>query len=235
MTIPPNPFILKNYTVYESPIDKCANITNTSTIVDISTNVQVYNGYTASQKMNIMELEKYLSDEINRFLSKVRIARTCDNYSVYGKNPPAICSSTFNNYSASYSAQGTQFGIGDAILDKLSYTESYIKSQQTTNDKKELCQRIRDLQKMITDFQNILNNITTNYKKEDYPDQYNNIMAKYKQNIAMRAILDEKLDNIYSTESSYGNSKRFLDSTIYTSVLWTILATTLVFYIFKKM
>jgi hypothetical protein len=226
-----NPFVLKDFLVVESPINSQYSLIVLAN--DPANNVSALKtaGYTISQPMNILELEQYLTIEINKFLMHVRFARTCDNYIVHGLSLPSNCISTFKNYNT----QMSQFGIGDAVLDNFVYTDSYINAQQNANDKKSLSQRLRDLQSMLTIFQEILGQLDTEEIKKKYPDQYNNIMQKYKQNISMRTILDQKLDNIYSNESSYGNSKRFLDSTVYTSVLWTILATTLVFYIFKKM
>jgi flagellar biosynthesis regulator FlaF len=65
---------------------------------------------------------------------------------------------------------------------------------------------------------------------------YQDIVDKYMANVEFRSQLEERLKEIYSKErSAYGDSKQRLDATIYTSVLWTILATTILFYIFKKM
>ena len=229
----PNPFIIKKYIVRESIINGTAE----SNLIDDKTyneNITALSqGYTVLDPMNLLELEKYLSDEVNKFIMKVKFARTCDNYAVEGLNIPETCTNTFANYNSSTST--TQFGTGNYVLDNFTYTDSYLNSQKTINDKKQLGQRIRDLQSLLASFEIILNVLDTAEIKTTYPDDYNNIMKKYNQNLSMRHILDQKLDNIYSIESSYSNSKRFLDSTVYTSVLWTILATTLVFYVFKKM
>ena len=224
-----NPFVLKDYLVAESPISNPSQYSQIVSANNVSEMTKA--GYKILQPMNILELEQYLATEINKFLMNVRFARTCDNYVVQGLSLPTKCTNTFKNYGQSTNV--SQFGTGDSLLNGLVYTDSYISLQTRDNDKKSLSQRLSDLQSMLSTFQYILNNIDT--LKSKYPDQYNNIMQKYNQNVSMRTILDQKLDNIYSNESSYGNSKRFLDSTVYTSVLWTILATTIVFYIFKKM
>jgi hypothetical protein len=59
-------------------------------------------------------------------------------------------------------------------------------------------------------------------------------MEIYKNNGKLRAELQNKLDNL-TNSIYYKDSKEFLDSTVYVSVLWTILATTSLFYIFKSM
>jgi hypothetical protein len=116
----------------------------------------------------------------------------------------------------------------------MKYKTAYMNTQ-TGNDKKELFHRFGDLQKMLEQFDSILKEIISNPANEKYKDIYDDIIKKHTENKSMRVFLDKTLDNIYSTESVYESSQRLLDSTIYTSVLWTILATTLVFYIFKKM
>jgi hypothetical protein len=224
----PNPFILKEFILIESNIDT----SDTSRIILTTKYHQNMQG-SPSQPMNILELEKYLMTEINKFLMTVRFARTCDRHIIYGFNLPDSCKDTFKNFTTS--TNQSQFGIGANVLDNFVYTDAYINKQQNMNDKKSLSKRLLDLKSMITDFKTYIDVVNTPEIKNKYPDQYNYIMQKYNQNLSMRSILDQKLDNIYSTESSYGSSKRFLDSTIYTSVLWTILATTLVYYIFKKM
>jgi hypothetical protein len=59
-------------------------------------------------------------------------------------------------------------------------------------------------------------------------------MEKYNAALILRNELNNKIYMLYD-ESYMGNSKLYLDSTVYTSVLWTILATTVLFFIFKKM
>ena len=233
----PNPFTMKVFVIIESsPVSSCTIPSPQSMIIFYEENSEVIKmavkaGSTVSQPMNILEVEQYLSTEINKFFVKLKLARTCDDYALQSMNLPANCTSTFKNFTVNQS----QFGLDDNILDKFIYTDSYISSQQNANDKKHLCQRLRDLQLLLAAFKEIMGWINRPEIKEAYPDDYRNIMQKYQDNVSMRSILEQKLDNIYSTESSNGNSKRMLDSTIYTSVLWTILATTFVFYIFKKM
>lgn len=220
-----NPFSLKNYVVYESAVSTSCSSDSLSSIVDITTGSVAPTGFTESTPMNLIEVENYISNEINKFLIKVKLVKTCDNYTVQKYTLPASCAATFTNYPATQ----PQLGTGSTILNSIQYTPAYL---STHPDEKSLCQRLADLQNMIKNFQSFLDAIP---KTSEYADQYEYIMKKYKENLNMRDLLEQKLDNIYSTESSYSNSKRYLDATIYTSVLWTILATTFVFYIFKKM
>lgn len=211
-----NPFILKEYIVYESNTDS-----SVSEIKKISEPAP--NNHEKKGTYNILELQQYLSLEVNRFLIKARFANTCYKYIENGLSSPAECTNTFNTITT-----------GNNSLQQMKYKTAYINTQ-TGNDKKELFHRFSDLQNMLEKFDSILKEIKNDPANEKYKDVYDDIMKKQRENNSMRLVLDKKLDNIYSTESAYNSSQRFLDSTIYTSVLWTILATTLVFYIFKKM
>lgn len=231
----PNPFILKDFIIVESPYTtKDCNVKPMSDIL-LANQVQISEwtalNYTASIPMNVLEIEQYIANEINTFLMKATLARRCDNYVIQGFNLPSECTSTFNNFPSNQS----QFGIGVDVLNKFIYTDDYIQKQTSANDKKPLCQRMNDLNNLLVKFDQILLRLNTSEIKAKYPDQYQTLMTKYKENVNMRMLLDQRLDNIYSNESAYGNSKRYMDSTIYTSVLWTVLATTFIFYIFKKM
>ena len=51
----------------------------------------------------------------------------------------------------------------------------------------------------------------------------------------MRSELDAKLKELYVTDDSLAyEQQRIFDGTIYTSLIWTVLATTTLFYVFKK-
>lgn len=232
MTSNPNPFIIKKYIVIESPIWKngCSNTEQVSEIID-NTTTSSYD--TSITPMNIIEIEKYLSKEIDNFFFNIILAKQCDNYGMNIIPIPAKCKDTFKNFVTPSEPYITQFGIGSNVLNQFEFTDSYINSKNTSNDKKQLCQRILDLQSMIQQFTTILQSFQK--YKDQFPDMYNDIMQKYNDNIQMRQLLEEKINTINSQETKFGNSKQFLDATIYTSVLWTILACTIVFYTFKKM
>jgi hypothetical protein len=192
----PNPFILKDFIIVESPYetDDCdiKPISNIVLAKDTVISTWTDQSYTILNPMNILELEQYIASEINKFLMKATIARRCDNYIIQGFNLPSECTSTFKNFPANQS----QFGIGDDVLNKFFYTEDYIKKQTTSNDKKPLCQRLKDLKTLLVEFNKILSGLDTPEIKQKYPDQYNDIMRKYKENVNMRMLLDQKMDNI---------------------------------------
>jgi hypothetical protein len=93
---------------------------------------------------------------------------------------------------------------------------------------KPLCQLVADLNSLITTFNGLINTPEHPYDMTTK----NSIYTLYNDNINLRNDLQREIDKIYGKKS---NSKLYLDSVVYTSVLWTILATTILFYIFKKL
>ena len=128
----------------------------------------------------------------------------------------------------------SQLPFGENVFNDILYTDSYKNENANSNDKKEMCQRVADLSQLLTDFKRYLDLFNNTTTKNKFKDEYDTIMAKYNATLIVRNELNNKLYMLYD-ESYMGNSKLYLDSTVYTSVLWTILATTVLFFIFKKM
>ena len=78
---------------------------------------------------------------------------------------------------------------------------------------------------------------STDFVTNDVADaSFNDISAKHKNIMQLRGELDEKLKELYVTEDSLAyEQKRMFDGTVYTSLIWTVLATTTLFYVFKKL
>ena len=250
-----NPFIEKKYIIYESPIwESCKNTGLKSRILPITDPIQ--EGYTINGPNDFFMIEKYIAVELKKFFAVVNLAKRCDMYGIAMNqkkdniNPflyiPTECNATFSNFSqqsinsiksqsqdASYT---TQLNAGDKIFDNYTYADNYIKSKTDSNDKKQLCQRLADLTQMMTDMTNILNKLNTQDNNQQFLQQYQSIIDKHNANLNLRKELENKMEKIdMQDKMQYGDSKLYLDSTVYTSVLWTILATTIVFYIFKKL
>ena len=65
---------------------------------------------------------------------------------------------------------------------------------------------------------------------------FNDITKKHKDIVQLRSELDAKLKEVYATEDSLAyEQKRLFDGTVYTSLVWTVLATTTLFYVFKNL
>jgi hypothetical protein len=250
-----NPFIDKKYIIYESPIwESCKNTGLKSRILPITDSV--IEGYAINGPNDFFMIEKYITVELKKFFAVVHLAKRCDMYGIAmnqkkdNVNPflyiPTECNTTFSNFSrqsieyiksqsqdASYMSQ---LNSGDKIFDNYVYANSYINTKTNVNDKKQLCQRLADLTQMMTDISNIINKLNTQDNIQRFQQQYQNIIDKHNDNLNLRKELENKMEKIdMQDKMQYGDSKLYLDSTVYTSVLWTILATTIVFYIFKKL
>jgi hypothetical protein len=76
----------------------------------------------------------------------------------------------------------------------------------------------------------------SNISAAAYETKYDDIKERHNDILTMRQDLDIKLKDLYGTEDSIGNMhKQQLDSTIYTEILLTSLATALLYYIFTEL
>ena len=67
-------------------------------------------------------------------------------------------------------------------------------------------------------------------------DPITSINSSYNDMTQLRSGLDLKLQQLYNIDNSIPNLYQSqLDSTVYSGVLWTILATTLIYYVFIKL
>lgn len=87
---------------------------------------------------------------------------------------------------------------------------------------------LQKLQNMITSSEFLTN--------DEYQTEYNNILTQFQQIITLRQDLDMKLRELYSLNNSAGTIyKTYVDSTVYSNILWTVLATSVVYFIFIKL
>ena len=82
----------------------------------------------------------------------------------------------------------------------------------------------------------VQNSYVTNYVSREVADaSFNIIKTKHKDIMKMRSELDVKLKELNAADGSFTQEqKRILDGTVYTSVIWTVLATTTLYYVFKN-
>ena len=70
----------------------------------------------------------------------------------------------------------------------------------------------------------------------EYDASHNVIGTTHKDIMKLRSELDLKLKEIYATEDSIAHQhKQMFDGTAYTSLVWTVLATSTLFYVFKHL
>jgi len=80
----------------------------------------------------------------------------------------------------------------------------------------------------------IINNLSNNYEKSSVYTYDQNIQ-NYNKNIKLRKKLDLAMTELYNGDQSIAMyQKRSLDSVVYANILWTILATSLIYYVFIK-
>ena len=93
--------------------------------------------------------------------------------------------------------------------------------------------------KVIEDIETViglLGNLTQGKSIGEYDASHNEISNTHSDIIKLRGELDLKLKEIYVTEDSIAyEQKRMFDGTAYTSLIWTVLATSTLFYVFKHL
>ena len=184
--------------------------------------------YITKGPYNVFDTENYILSEVNQFIKMAQIAGQCNLYKKIPRMPkePTIsqveCDSIFSNLGATY-----EYGFPSYSVNAPENNPNILPN------KKQLCQRLADLNNLLTSFNvNILSEFETN--DPEFKDHYDQIMKIQKENEALRITLDKDIDELYNNEN-FHNIKKQLDYTIYTTVLWTVLATTLLFFLFMKM
>ena len=102
----------------------------------------------------------------------------------------------------------------------------------TTIKQKQIIQESNDINNLINRFNMLLTTIQQSPDAVNYTD----IINQQKQNEYLRNELDRKLREIYEyNNTNIVNSQLNLDNTVYTGVLWSILATSLAYFVFIKL
>lgn len=256
-----NPFEIKKYYIRESPLVNCSSLSSPSRITIKNGNITgiikndnaTLAGFYSKGPLSLLEVKQYLSVETTNFYIQSELAKTCNSAGmalngVAGAKAfsiPSSCSTTFTNFSNTNlrliqaaidngtTAFTSQLTTGTNPFNNFEYTDSFLAKKTSKNSKKQLCQQYADIGQLLTDFLAILNTINNTTQKTEFKDKYNELMEIYRNNGKLRAELKNKLDHL-TNSVYYQDSKQFLDSTVYVNVLWTILATTCVFYLFRS-
>jgi hypothetical protein len=185
---------------------------------NIISNYGFPSGYLLSQKMTIFDLSTYISNLLNNFIADLKIVNKCNIYLTTNSNTNSNCNDTFQGY-----ANGSQVNTSQLPLYQYS-------AMNKTNRAKHLHQQSNDLNNLLTTYKNIIQTIPKTENK------YENITQQYQQIISLRNDLDMKLNEIYkTTDSKYVHSQYNLNQTVYTNVLLTILATSMIYIVLTKM
>ena len=124
-----------------------------------------------------------------------------------------------------------QINIFESTFGTTTNTNAIIDDITINNYNKSMKQRYYDLIIMQYSFYNIMNQLLKKY----YGNDYNNLLQTTNNYFNYRAIITNGLNEINNNNKSINyNTNLLLDSTLYSTVLWTILAICLLYYVFIK-
>jgi hypothetical protein len=89
---------------------------------------------------------------------------------------------------------------------------------------------------LLTTSNQYVKDISDNYAKQ-IPEgkNYDDIIKMYNNNVRLRKNLDQKMSELYNGDQTIAMyQKKSLDSVVYANILWTVLATSLIYYVFVK-
>lgn len=221
--------ISKSYSeIYYSDIIYDSNLvttTNGVTTANFDFGNAIYtsggNQYTLSQAYNLYELSNYISNLMKKFIVDLQLVNQCNQYATNTQAIPSNCQNTFKGYS------------DRTKIDRTKLPE-YQSNVMSGHRKKHLHQQMNDLNNIITRYNAIIQSVANDSSIPK--DQYNVLVQTNNINIKLRNDLDQKLGEIYEySTSEIVRSRTDLDNTMYTGIMWSILATSLIYIIFTKL
>jgi len=210
-------------TIYYSDI-----ITNRAFVTNPGNGV-ISGTYTISaQGLSIYQLSKEISDRLMSFIYDVQLFKECLDRT---KQTTSRCSDVFDITT-----------ISSEITFPLYNTTVQVNRNRVMSDvnfpyrNKHLLQQSYDLTNLINNFNIILDSIRTSNTNVNPNDNYADIKTIYDNNVKLRNELDQKLGEIYKyKDSRIMQSQYNLDKTVYTNVILTILATSMIYIVFSKL
>lgn len=214
--------------VFYKPTDMYGTIKSYTGININSVALDINGNYTYTIQNNLFELSKYISNRLLYFIQKIQLANKCNKLKETHKIFALFGTTECNDFSLNTLNNPLYLPLYHTIPNNI--TESIPNDNITKIKKKHLLQENNDLKNLISSFSKILQLIpSTN-------DNYANIIKQHNENLQLRNDLDRKLAEIYQYKnSSIVKSEIDLDNTVYTGVLWSILATSLAYFVFIKL
>jgi hypothetical protein len=182
---------------------------------------RVTGAYSFSTFNNIYELSNYISKRLLILITELQLANECKRLNTTNQLTQKPQCSVFNPVSYNLNIPLFQSVNGD--LEVVS---------GTTVKQKQIIQESNDINRLISRF----NEILTIMQSIPNTVNYTELINQQKRNEYLRNELDRKLREIYEyRNTNIVQSQIDLDNTVYTGVLWSILATSLAYFVFIKL
>ena len=179
----------------------------------------------------------WVYDNILKYSTSNQINSGYVSYIEYSNNPYPNTSdkyTTIQKYNSFVEVNNyikQQINIFESTFGTTTNTNSISEDITINNYNKSMKQRYYDLCFMQYSFYNIMNQLLKKY----YGNDYNNLLQTTNNYFNYRDIITNGLDEINKNDKSINyNTNLLLDSTLYSTVLWTILAICLLYYVFIK-
>jgi hypothetical protein len=237
--MPTNPFTDKKYFIHDAirfPVvinQPTTDYSSFSSYISNSSSPTVANKFDSTGPFNIIELEEEVSSRLQHFIEEVSKVKLCD-YARYNGDSNYY----MNSCDAKYQLHDNSLIFSQSSINDISILREQlnkIRYKQPLEKQKELWQQLQDINSLLTTLKNYITTDITSSTVSEYNNEINSLYTKHNEINNLRNTLEQKLDSIYSTDTRNTDSIVMLDSTIYTSVLWTVLATSIIFFMFKKM
>ena len=179
------------------------------------------NSYIITEKSyNSNELLIFITKKLNYINLDLEIIKTCNESKTNKTTIPSDCQNTF------------QVSVNNEPINKIPLYQ--YSAMNNTSRQKHLHQQIKDLTNLTNTYNNIIKFI--NSKKQNIKLNTTAIKKIEDDNLKIRSELDEKLAEIYEhKDSRIVESEHNLGKSVYTTVVITILATSLIYFTFAKL
>lgn len=206
------------------------NISNNLNIQPLS--VTPTNNYTVNGPYSLYHLSKYIANKLLVFSNDIQLVNKCNNTVTSQNAMTSDCTATFKGYTTNSG------GVSTNPPSTLPEYQEPIDIANFPNRKKELSQQLNDINQLIITFKKILeywNNLPSTNSNAD-TDISKEILNNYQNMLALRNELDMKVGEIYRfNDSKIVQSEHSLDRIVYTNVILTILATSLIYIVLIKL
>jgi hypothetical protein len=189
---------------------------------------------------------KFLCDKINEIPNQNSTPYSVKNKYITGNNQTPV-SIGFSNRSTYQNQCSSIINWGTAPNTPVTFNITYPMTSLTDTDVNGYYTNIQSIygRNIVTDiscinsmtsFSNsMIKDLSDNYQSSRGNLDYINNIKKYNDTVKKRQKLDMAMVELYNGDQSIAMyQKKSLDSVVYANILWTILATSLIYYIFVK-